>query len=88
MSDPQYSKEELRYKIQWMTRLATQEGMADLYGPAECEGQYDDSIDLLKTAIQRYTVMLETAPEENPRASATGPSGTEGCIQSRPTETG
>ena len=68
VSDPQYSKEELRYKIQWMTQLATQEGMADLYGPAEYEGQYDDSIDHLKTAIQRYTVMLETAPEENPRA--------------------
>lgn len=68
VSDPQYFKEELRYKIQWMTSLATQEGMADLYGPAEYEGQYDDSIDLLKTAIQRYTVMLETAPEENPRA--------------------
>lgn len=66
-SDPQYSQEELRYKIQWMTRLATPEAMADLYGPPEYEGQYDDQIDILKTYIQMYTVMLETAPEENPR---------------------
>lgn len=67
-SDPQYSREELRDKIQWMTRLATTEAMAELYGPSEYEGQYDDQIDILKTYIQMYTVMLETAPEENPRA--------------------
>lgn len=65
--DPQYSQEELRYKIQWMSQLATPEAMADLYGPLEFEGQYEEEVNLLKTYIQMYTVMLETAPKENPR---------------------
>lgn len=65
--DPQYSREELRYKIQWMSRLATPGAMAELYGPVEYEGQYEEEVDLLKSFIQMYTVMLETAPEENPR---------------------
>lgn len=63
-SDPQYSQEELRYKIGWMSQLATPPAMADLYG----DGDYDDYINQLKTTIQMYTVMLESAPEENPRS--------------------
>ena len=50
-----------------MSQLATPEAMADLYGPVEYEGQYEEEVNLLKTYIQMYTVMLETAPEENPR---------------------
>ena len=64
--DPQYSKEELQKKIRWMTELANESAIRELlgFGP-----DYDctDELDILKGTMQYYTVMLETAPEENPR---------------------
>lgn len=65
--DPQYSREELQKKIRWMTEISNEQALRELlgYGP---DYNCADDLDILKKHTQRYTVMLETAPEENPRA--------------------
>ena len=61
--DPEYSKEQLQKRINWMTELATPEALRELYGGEE---YVEDTLELLKFFIQQYTVQLETAPVENP----------------------
>lgn len=64
--DPQYSKGELQKKLQWMSEISGEQAMQALlgYGP---DYNCGDELDILKTDMQVYTVMLETAPEEYPR---------------------
>lgn len=65
--NPQYSREELQKKIRWMTEISNEQALRELlgYGP---DYNCADDLDILKGNTQRYTVMLETAPEENHRA--------------------
>lgn len=62
---PQYSKSEIQKKLKWMTEIANENAMRELVGD---DRGWEDELSTLKIKMQRYTVMLETAPEENPRA--------------------
>ena len=61
---PQYSKDEIQKKLKWMTEIANENAMRELIG--EDRG-WEEDLEVLKTQMQYYTVMLETAPDENPR---------------------
>lgn len=63
--NPQYSKGEIQKKLKWMTEIANENAMRELMGE---DRDYEEDLDVLKTQMQYYTVMLETAPEENPRS--------------------
>ena len=62
--NPQYSKGEIQKKLKWMTEIANENAMRELMGE---DRDWEEVLDVLKTQMQYYTVMLETAPEENPR---------------------
>lgn len=67
--DPQYSKSELQKKLKWMTEIANEDAMRTLMGDTGGpDYDFAEEMDTLKRYMQYYTVMLETAPEENPRA--------------------
>ena len=60
-SDPQYSKEELQTAISRWSQYTSEKAYSELYGSVDKDG-----IDALKSGIQSYTELLESAPEENP----------------------
>ena len=68
LDNPLYCKNEIQHKINWMTNLtnvsAMRKVMGDIGGP---DYDYEEEINIMKTELQLYTVMLETAPEDNPR---------------------
>ena len=67
--DPQYSKEEIQKKLKWMTEMANVDAMRSLcLERADESYDFADELDTLKRQMQYYTVQLETAPEEHPRA--------------------
>lgn len=59
---PEYSREQLQKRINWMTEIATPEALQTIYG----EKYVDDMLEILKFFIQQYTVQMENAPEDNP----------------------
>lgn len=65
--DIQYSKDELQKKIRWMSEISNEQALRELLGYGS-DYNCTDELDILKSITQRYSVMLETAPEENPRA--------------------
>lgn len=67
--DPKYSKGELQKKLKWMTEIANADALGSLFPEETSSNGYDfsDEIDTLKRYMQYYTVLLETAPEEDPR---------------------
>lgn len=61
--DPQYSKSQLQKKISLLSQLANKTALQELYGG---DGDYADEIEIIQLYMQRYTIQMETAPDENP----------------------
>ena len=62
-SKAEYSKSQLQEKIDFLTKLASEDAITELYGYLDEEALND-----VKNTIHRYTVQMETAPKENPMA--------------------
>lgn len=60
---PQYSKDELREKIQRLSQYASQEALEKLYG---VDYDMSEEVEHIKSLIDTYTKQLESAPDENP----------------------
>lgn len=56
-----YSKSQLQEKIEFLTMLASEDAITELYGYMD-----EEVLNSVKRVIQRYTVQMETAPDENP----------------------
>ncbi len=66
--DPRYSKSELQKKLSWMSEIANSDAMGKLISKEDDSGyDYAEEMDILKRHMQYFTVMLESAPEGNPR---------------------
>ena len=63
-SDPEYSKSEVQYKLNWMSEIANADALRELFGGKDA----DEALDLLRSYMQYYTVQLEKASENHPRS--------------------
>lgn len=63
-----YSQNEIQEKIERWSQFTSVEALKTLYGDIYTDESLSKTADIVKTFIQQYTLMYESAPSENPHA--------------------